>query len=208
MSDSGAVERKKYGVIYCDPAWQFKNRKTGGSMSSSAEDQYTVSSVAEMAELPVADLAAENCLLVMWYVGSMPDEALMLARAWGFRVTNMNGFVWRKLTKHGLPFFGMGFTTRAGSESALIAVKGKVTEIVVDRSVRAVIEAKVGKHSEKPHKFRKAIEKMCGDVPRIELFARERFPGWDALGNGVDGEWLAQSIRNVADLGYEARRTK
>ncbi len=174
---------KKYRVIYADPAWQFNNRKTGGSMTSSAEAHYTVTSAHEMAALPVVDLAEDHCLLVMWWVGSMPQEAIDLCKAWGFRLVNMNGFVWRKLTKRGIPSFGMGFTTRAGSESALVGVRGKLKHLIKDHSVRAVIEAKVGSHSQKPHKFRAAIEKMCGDVPRIELFARESAAGWDCWGN-------------------------
>lgn len=174
---------RKYRVIYVDPAWKFGNRNTGGSMTSSAESKYTVTSVADMAALPVAQLADEHCLLVMWWVGAMPQEAIDLCRAWGFRLVNMNGFVWRKLTKTGIPFFGMGFATRASSESALIGVRGKLGELIKDHSVRAVIEAKVGRHSEKPYAFREAIEKLCGDVPRVELFARDAADGWDCWGN-------------------------
>jgi len=175
---------RKYRVIYADPAWKFGNRNTGGSMTSSAEAKYTVTSVADMAALPVAQLADENCLLVMWWVGSMPQEAIDLCRAWGFRLVNMNGFVWRKLTKaKRIPVFGMGFTTRAGSESALIGVRGKLGRLIKDKSVRAVIEAPVGRHSEKPNEFREAIERLCGDAPRIELFARLAVPGWDCWGN-------------------------
>ena len=179
----------KYRVIYSDPAWQFSNRNTGGSMTSSAEAKYTVTSVADMAALPVAGLADEHCLLVMWWVGAMPQEAIDLCRAWGFRLVNMNGFVWRKLTRvNRLPFFGMGHATRAGSESALIGVRGKLGVIIKDRTVRAVIEAPVGRHSEKPHAFREAIEQLCGDVPRIELFARAAAPGWHYWGDQAPGD--------------------
>jgi N6-adenosine-specific RNA methylase IME4 len=174
---------KKYRVIYSDPAWQFSNKKTGGSMASAAEQKYTVTSIDDMCELPVADLCDDDCLLVMWYVGSMPDEALKLARAWGFRVVNINGFVWDKETKKGLDYFGMGFTTRASTESALIGVKGKLGNLIKSHSVRAKIRAKVGEHSEKPQEFRDAIEKLCGNVPRIELFARNKVDGWDRWGN-------------------------
>ena len=174
---------RKYRVIYADPAWQFGNRNTGGTMKSAAEAKYTVTSLADMAALPVAELADEHCLLVMWWVGAMPQEAINLCKAWGFRLVNMNGFVWRKLTKTGIPFFGMGFATRASSESALIGVNGKLGELIKDHSVRAVIEAKVGRHSQKPHEFREAIEKLCGDVPRVELFARDAAAGWDCWGN-------------------------
>ncbi|MEG1818085.1 MT-A70 family methyltransferase [Pseudomonas sp.] len=186
---------RKYRVIYADPAWQFGNRNTGGTMKSAAEAKYTVTSLADMAAMPVEQLADEHCLLVMWWVGAMPQEAINLCKAWGFRLVNMNGFVWRKLTKTGIPFFGMGFSTRAGSESALIGVRGKLGELIDDHSVRAVIEAKVGRHSQKPHEFREAIEKLCGDVHRVELFAREAAAGWDCWGNqapqdksGVQGQ--------------------
>ncbi len=179
----------KYRVIYADPAWKFSNRNTGGSMASSAEAHYTVTSLADMAALPVAELADEHCLLVMWWVGAMPQEAIDLCGAWGFRLVNMNGFVWRKLTKaKRIPVFGMGHATRAGSESALIGVRGKLGHLIKDKSVRAVIEAPVGRHSQKPHEFREAIEKLCGDVPRIELFAREAASGWHYWGNQAPGE--------------------
>lgn len=174
---------RKYRVIYADPAWQFGNRNTGGTMKSAAEAKYTVTSLSDMASLPVGGLADEHCLLVMWWVGAMPQEAIDLCKAWGFRLVNMNGFVWRKLTKTGIPFFGMGFATRASSESALIGVRGKLGDLIKDHSVRAVIEAKVGRHSQKPHEFREAIEKLCGDVPRVELFARDAADDWDCWGN-------------------------
>ncbi|MDR5013454.1 MT-A70 family methyltransferase [Aeromonas veronii] len=196
---------RKYRVIYADPAWQFNNKNTGGSMTSSAEAQYTVTSLADMAALPVAKLADDHCMLVMWWVGSMPQEAIDLCKAWGFRLVNMNGFVWRKMTKRWLPHFGMGFTTRAGSESALIGVRGKLKHLIKDHSVRAVIEAEVGKHSQKPNEFRFAIEKMCGaveqDVPRIELFARESAAGWDCWGNEAPAaEATSAPVNPLADI--------
>ena len=177
---------KKYKVIYADPPWAFNSKKTGGSMTSGSEHQYkAVMSIDDLKKLPVADLADDSCLLVMWWVGSQPQEALDLCKAWGFKVANMNGFVWNKLTKHGLPFFGMGFYTRAGSESALIAVKGKASKLICDHSVRAVRSAAVGKHSAKPHEFYDDIEKMTGSKG-IELFARNTKCGWDCFGNEVD----------------------
>ena len=84
---------RKYRVIYADPAWQFGSRNTGGTMKSAAEAKYTVTSLADMAALPVSGLADEHCLLVMWWVGAMPQEAINLCKAWGFRLVNMNGFV-------------------------------------------------------------------------------------------------------------------
>lgn len=182
--------KKRYSIIYADPAWEFKNRRTGGSMTSSAESKYTVTSIEEMKALPVGQLAEPDCLLVMWWVGSMPQEAIDLIKAWGFKLCNMNGFVWRKLTVTGKPFFGMGHTTRAGSESAAIAYRGKLSNIIESKSVRAVLETDgffmpctIGKHSEKPQEFRDLIIELAGDKPRIELFSRKKVRGWDRWGD-------------------------
>ena len=174
---------KKYKVIYADPAWKFNNKNTGGSMSSGSQNQYHVSPLEDMKNLPIKDITADNCLLVMWYVSAMPQEAIDLVNAWGFTLKNMNGFVWEKLTKNGLPHFGMGFYTRAGSESAIIAIKGKPK--IISHSVRAVRRSPIRRHSEKPAAFRDDIVNLVGDVPRIELFARHHIDGWDCWGDEV-----------------------
>ena len=177
------MENKKYNIIYADPPWQFSNKKTGGSMKSGAASQYKVTSIEDLKLLDVNSVTADDAILIMWYVGSMPQEAIDLVASWGFTLKNMNGFVWRKLTKKGLPFFGMGFYSRAGSESAIIAVKGKGSQLIKDRSIRAVIESKVSVHSRKPQIFRDSILKLCGDIPRLEMFAREAQEGWDVFGD-------------------------
>ena len=177
---------KKYTVIYCDPPWSFNSKKTGGSMKSGALAKYPTMTMADLKAMDVAALCEPDCILIMWYVGSQPQEALDLCKAWGFTIKNMNGFVWRKLTVKLKPFFGMGFYTRAGSESALIATIGRASELIKDHGVRAVRESVVGKHSKKPDEFRDDIVKMCGDVPRLEMFARNETPGWDLFGNECD----------------------
>lgn len=175
---------KKYNIIYADPAWQFSNKKTGGSMKSGAASQYNVMTLDDMKAMAVDEIAADNCVLVMWWVGAMPQEAIDLTRAWGFTIKNMNGFVWEKLTVKLKLFFGMGFWTRAGTESAIIATKGKPKP--ASRTVRALRRHPVGRHSEKPDEFRKDVVKLCGDVPRIELFSRKQVDGWDCWGNEIE----------------------
>ena len=158
-------------------------------------------SVDELKAMPIDDIAADDCILVMWWVGSMPQEALDVVKAWGFTIKTMSGFVWNKLTVNNNPMFGMGFWTRQGSESAIIAIKGKPK--VASRSVRAVGfyepesldeilkhtifsgTFKIGQHSEKPNEFREACVELAGDVPRIELFSRKRTKGWAVWGNEV-----------------------
>lgn len=153
-------------------------------MKSGAAHHYDLMTIEDMKKLPVNEIAADDCTLVMWYVGSQPQEVIDLVEAWGFTIKNMNGFVWVKLTTKLLAFFGMGFWTRAGSESAIIAVKGKPKPL--NKNVRAVRHEVVGRHSEKPAIFRDDIVKLCGDLPRIELFSRERVTDWDAWGNEIE----------------------
>ena len=80
----------------------------------------------------------------------------------------------------------MGFWTRQGSEMCLIATKGKPKRI--DAGVRSVIFAENEKHSKKPDVFRREIVKLMGDLPRVELFARETSEGWDVWGNEVESD--------------------
>ena len=119
------VEKKKYSIIYADPPWQFSNKKTGGSMKSGAAHQYLTTGIEGLKAMDVNSITEDNAVLFMWYVGAMPQEAIDLVHAWGFTIKNMNGFVWNKLTQNNKPHFGMGFYTRAGSESVIIATKGK-----------------------------------------------------------------------------------
>lgn len=171
----------KYKLIYCDPPWQFSNKKTGGSMKSSAQSKYDTMSIEQMKQMDIASICDDDCVLIMWWVGSMPQEAIDLVNAWGFTIKNMNGFVWNKLTKNRLPFFGMGFWTRAGSESAIIATRGKPKR--ASGGVRAVGTAVTTRHSEKPQLFRDKCVELCGDVPRLEMFSRGQFEGWEVFGN-------------------------
>jgi len=183
---------KKYQIIYADPPWSFNNKKTGGSMKSGAENKYKVMSVEAIKKLPISEISDDDCVLIMWYVGSQPQEAIELVEAWGFKLKNMNGFVWVKLTKKLLAFFGMGFWTRAGSESAIIAVKGRPKPF--NKNVRAVRHEVVGQHSEKPAVFRDDIVNLCGDIPRIELFARNKTDGWDSWGNEVESDISLEAL--------------
>jgi len=172
-----------YEIIYADPPWSFSNKKTGGSMKSGSAAQYSCMSIKELASLNVQSLCAENCALFMWWVASMPDEALHVARSWGFKFKTMTEFVWNKTTVHGKPFFGMGFSTRQGSESCLLAVKGDFKRI--SASVRAVITHPILAHSEKPDIFRDSIVELMGPLPRLEMFGRKAVPGWDMFGDEV-----------------------
>ena len=52
----------------------------------------------------------------------------------------------------------------------------------------------IDKHSKKPNVVKDRIVELCGDVPRIELFARQRTQGWDVWGNEVPDEEATEKI--------------
>ena len=173
---------KKYQLIYADPPWQYKDVKAGGG-SSGAAKHYKTLTILDLMRLRVDMIADENCLLAMWHVGPMPQEAIDVVKLWGFKLKTMKGFTWHKLTKTGLCHFGMGHYTRANTEDCLIAIKGRPE--IKSHSVRQFIETKIQEHSRKPDEVRDLLVELCGDVPRIELFARRQYSGWDAWGNEV-----------------------
>lgn len=171
---------KKYQVILADPPWTYRDKANSGQRG--AGHKYPCMELADLLQLPVKRLAADDCVLFMWHVPVMPLEALKVMEAWGFRLVTMKGFTWHKLNpKAGTSFMGMGNWTRANTEDCLIAVRGHPKRI--DGSVRQFIESPRGRHSAKPAEVRDRIVQLVGDVPRIELFARQAAPGWDSWGN-------------------------
>lgn len=113
----------------------------------------------------------------------MLKEALDVIEAWGFTYKTV-AFNWVKQNKNGAGLFmGLGNWTRSNSEICLLAVKGKPKR--VSASVHSVILSPLQQHSQKPGEARDRIVELMGDLPRIELFARETAPGWDSWGNEV-----------------------
>lgn len=170
---------KKYEIIYADPPWSYNDQANAGERG--ACHKYDVMDMFALADLPVWDIAAKNCLLAMWHVGPMPLEALYVMKAWGFTLKTMKGFTWHKTTKNGRDHFGMGHLTRANTEDCLFAVRGK--PVRASGSVRQIVHAQVREHSRKPDEIRNALVELLGDIPRIELFARQKHEGWDHWGN-------------------------
>jgi N6-adenosine-specific RNA methylase IME4 len=86
--------------------------------------------------------------------------------------------------------------TRANAELCLLFTKGSPKRKA--RNVRQVIIAPVGVHSAKPDEQYERIERLV-DGPYVEVFARRPWPGWNAIGNEIDG-------RDVRDVLMEAAR--
>jgi N6-adenosine-specific RNA methylase IME4 len=179
-----------YTCIVADPPWAPRDKLPGPTRG--AARQYPVLSTTELLVFPLPPIA-DDAVLFLWRLGSMQEDALAVATAWEFRVSSE--VVWNKLTKNGLPHFGMGHTVRASHETCLVCVRGRASRVIVSRSVRSTFAAPMpvdqnGRyiHSAKPPEFfSQIVEPLVGPgAPKLELFARTRRAGWDAIGNQLE----------------------
>ncbi len=169
---------KKYQIIYADPPWQYRNKHTGGSLTSGALSKYPVLSTDDICALPIGFLTDKNCALFLWATVPMIQDAFKVMEAWGFKYKTM--LFWRKIMS-----WGMGFWYRGQVEICLLGIKGKVKAFRIQKA--NIVQAKVREHSRKPDEFYELIE-MTGLQPRIELFARKKRDGWDCWGNEVESD--------------------
>lgn len=182
VEDPFRAERR-YRVIYADPPWTYRDRATAGRRGVGYK--YPLLSDQGVAELPVAQIAADDALLFLWVTWPKLPEVLPIIGAWGFRFRTV-AFVWVKRTRvSGVLAWGMGSWTRANTEPCLLATRGRPKR--ASAGVHQVVEAPLARHSEKPAEVRDRIVKLAGEVSRIELFAREIAPGWDAWGIDLAG---------------------
>ncbi len=171
---------KKYNIIYIDPPWTYE--QTGGKNGSRgmAKSFYNTMKIDDIKLLPIHKISNNNCWLFLWATEPLIQEGLDVLKAWGFEYKNF-AFVWIKKTVEGKDFVGMGHYTRANPEYCLLGTKGKVD--VKSHSIKKIQYSKIREHSRKPDLIRNKIVQLCGDLPRIELFARTKIYGWDIWGN-------------------------
>lgn len=173
---------KKYNVIYADPPWRFKTYSNKGQ-GRSAERHYPTMTLDDIKTLPVQEIAGKDCILFLWAIFPCLQEALQVIEAWGFQYKTI-AFVWVKKNRKSDSFFwGMGYWTRANAEVCILATKGHPKRI--NSGVHQVVMSNIEEHSKKPNEVKERIVRLVGDLPRIELFARQKVDGWDCWGNEV-----------------------
>jgi N6-adenosine-specific RNA methylase IME4 len=208
----------KFDLILADPPWEYDNKQQNDPARGGVT--YPTLSMEELAKVPVSNIAADNSLLVCWVTfPKLMDQyyekydPLSVIRAWGFRPLTAL-FVWVKTTKKGtIPdldvddlteystfYSGLGRYTNSNAEIAIIARRGKMLERV-SRSVKQLIVAPIGGHSEKPKEQYRRLDQLFGSkINRIELFARKQNPppdGWHATGLDYDGVDIRDFCRGV-----------
>lgn len=195
--------KKLYSVLVLDPPWLH-----GDSLGKrGAKSKYTCMPIEKIKqfELPAH---SKDCVLFLWRVAGMIEEAYEVARCWGFNPTK-GEVIWRKLTPTGKEHFGMGYIVRWAHEGCIIASKGKVELAefmtiqdyeacviatkgkpkVLNRSTRSMFSAPVPRdengeiiHSAKPDEFFHIVKSLYPG-PRASVFERKLRPGFDCYGD-------------------------
>jgi N6-adenosine-specific RNA methylase IME4 len=128
-----SLEGQRFGAILADPPWRFETWSDAGK-DRSPERHYDTMTLHAMADIDVAGVAADDCVLFMWATWPMLPQALELISAWGFKYKTC-GFDWMKADVRQVDLFredadvqvGPGYWTRANTEPCLLATRGKPT---------------------------------------------------------------------------------
>lgn len=187
----------KFSIIYSDPPWNGLGWNNGSGQKCPA-NHYQVQDINWIKNLPVKDIAADDSALFLWVTFPNLKEGIEVIESWGYKYATC-AFNWVKKNKIADSYFvGCGNYTRANSELCLLGTKGHMQKLRKSRSVRQICDAKIMEHSRKPPEIRDRIIELFGDLPRIELFAREQTPGWTCLGNEIDGKDIREGLNHLS----------
>lgn len=173
---------KKYNIIYADPPWKYNTWRDG---EGTAEKHYKTVKVEEIINMKdtIKKISEKDCILFIWITFPCLLDGIKVIKEWGFKYKTC-GFNWIKRNKvSDTWFFGLGHWTRENSEICLLATKGAIKR--KSNKVSQVIDTHIEEHSKKPAIVRDKITELVGDLPRIELFARQTSEGWDSWGDEV-----------------------
>lgn len=193
-----AASGKTYDVIYADPAWQYGSNELYGDKTKEGKRKnrfrpleriYNTMTVEDIKQLPVKDIINKNAVLFLWVTNSHLPEGIEVMKAWGFKYKTV-AFVWKKMTPLGKVFFNYAPYTLQSCELCLLGTKGQMSKMKTSNNVRQLLEEVRTKHSVKPDEARTRIEQLFGNTKRIELFARQKYEGWDAWGNEIQSDVL------------------
>lgn len=171
---------KKYQIIYADPPWEYTSKSV--SPNREVTNHYSTMNIENIKDLPVQTIIDKNTYLFLWVTSPNLDRGIEVLKVWGFSYKTV-AFCWAKTNRDDSYFMGLGGYTRSNIELCLLGVKGKLKR--VDMGIRQLIVANREEHSKKPDIIKEKIVGLYGNLPRIELFARQKTEGWDVWGNEV-----------------------
>ena len=182
---------KKYSIIYADPPWDYKGQlqytTPKGPKHTHTNDHndlttkgaavhYPTVPVKLMKTWDIPSICKPDCLLFMWTSSPHLDQAIDLGKAWGFDYATV-AFVWDKMRPN------PGFYTMSSTELCLVFKRGRIPKPRGSRNQRQYLAEKRTRHSAKPAEIRNRIKRMFPRQSKLEMFAREKTPGWDVWGN-------------------------
>jgi N6-adenosine-specific RNA methylase IME4/ParB-like chromosome segregation protein Spo0J len=188
---------RRYAVLYADPPWHFEVYNEESGVERAAGNHYSTMSLDEICVLPVLDLATDAAVLFMWTTAPHLQESFQVLAAWGFEYkTNI---VWVK------DKIGLGYFVRNQHELLLVATRGDMPSPSPANRPPSVISAPRREHSRKPDEAYALIEAMYPTLPKVELFARQRRPGWDVWGNET-GKYATADKQNPLHIIYPSQQ--
>jgi N6-adenosine-specific RNA methylase IME4 len=215
----------KYEIIYADFPWPYTSFGT-------AKLTYEQMTEQQISEFDWSQFMSKRCAVFCWVTGPKLDLALRCAEQWRVRHgLHYQGiaYIWVKTKKDGTPIKASGprprfvkpldelvlvFSTHHNERVFPLLSESQVQHVfehdwddhVVqppEWPVEVVLAPKQSKHSRKPPIFRDLIVELLGDRPRVELFAREAWPGWAVWGNEAPEHSVTKSdpppVSSVAD---------
>jgi N6-adenosine-specific RNA methylase IME4 len=171
IAESGA----KFATIMIDPPWDWGDEGDQDQLGRARPD-YATMSKDQLLDLPLPDLADDDCHLYLWITNRSLPKGFELMERWGFRY--VTAITWAK------PHFGMGNYFRGQTEHILFGVKG--SQPLKRKDVGTLFNAARGKggHSSKPTEFYDLVE-SCSPGPYLEMFSRSEREGWKAWGENA-----------------------
>lgn len=189
---------KKYNIIYADPAWKYnkgvrqetfpKRKQT----RTERELPYQTMTLDEMKALDVNSISEKDSALFMWVTDSHLKQGIELMESWGFKYKTI-AFIWKKITNKGNTCATVGAWTMKNCEICLFGTKGNMLQHKKSNNTFQLIEAERTINSKKPNEARNRILDIFPNIPKIELFAREKNENWDVWGNEVDCSIVLQT---------------
>jgi N6-adenosine-specific RNA methylase IME4 len=176
----------KYNIILSDFPWYYNSRNNSKTrFGSGCGGHYDTLKMEEIKALPIKEIVADNCAMFMWCTMPYLDRQIELFKHFGFKYKTC-GFTWVKTNPiKNTPFFGVGYYTKSNTELCLLGIRGKMKPI--SNKISSVVISPKKEHSRKPDEVREKIVELFGDLPRIELFARQKTEGWVSIGKEVTG---------------------
>ncbi|HKU82057.1 MAG TPA: MT-A70 family methyltransferase [Candidatus Tumulicola sp.] len=183
-----------YDIVYADPPWFYYGSQI---KDAAAAKHYPLMSQEDLADLPVRRLMGKRAALFMWATCPRLNFAIELLGKWGLHYRGV-AYIWVKTNAKGQIIRGQGVPptfTKPTSELVLAATTmptGRPFPLLDLGQGQIVLHGR-SEHSRKPQIFRELIEQLCGQRPRIELFARETRDGWDSW--GVESDKFADPVQ-------------